>query len=185
MEKNSSKSTYKIVVTGLMAAIVFVLTLFIEIPLFGSRVHFANSMCILSGLLLGPVYGGLAAGIGSGLFDFIYGYGVDEALITFASKFAMAAVAALIAGGEARRNHASVVGGSVIGAWTYVALYMLKTFIYRHFVYGLTIEATFVIMGEKIIASTINAIFAITVAPVLYFALKPVLEKANIWNKLK
>ena len=55
-------TTYKIVFIAVMAAIVYVLTLF-RFPLLGSKVHFANAMCLLAGLLFGPVCGGLAAGI--------------------------------------------------------------------------------------------------------------------------
>ena len=68
MEKKSRFSTYKIVFVGIMASVVYVVTIF-RFPLFGSKVHFANAMCLLSGLLFGPLYGGLAAGLGSGLYD--------------------------------------------------------------------------------------------------------------------
>ena len=43
----------------------------IQIPsiLGTSRFHLGNVMCALSGLLLGPWWGGLAAGMGSAIFD--------------------------------------------------------------------------------------------------------------------
>ncbi|MCD7742875.1 MAG: ECF transporter S component, partial [Oscillospiraceae bacterium] len=73
-EKRTKKplDTYRIVFIALMAAIVCVVTLF-RFPLLGSKVHFANAMCLLAGLLFGPVGGGLAAGIGSGLYDGLFG----------------------------------------------------------------------------------------------------------------
>ena len=69
----TQNTTVNLAVTGLMGALVFVATFFlkIEIPVGGDRtmIGFANVFCILSGLLLGPVYGGCAAGFGS----FLYG----------------------------------------------------------------------------------------------------------------
>ena len=53
---------------AMMAAIVYVVTLF-RFPLLDSKVHFANAMCLLSGMLLGPLTGGVAAGLGSALYD--------------------------------------------------------------------------------------------------------------------
>ena len=50
----------KIVFIGMLAAVVCVVTLY-RFPLLGSKVHFANAICLLSGLLMGPVAGGLAA----------------------------------------------------------------------------------------------------------------------------
>ena len=58
----SKNHTINLAVTGLMGALVFVATYFfkIEIPVGGDRtmIGFANVFCILSGMLLGPVYGG-------------------------------------------------------------------------------------------------------------------------------
>ena len=55
--KNKRFSTYKLVFWAMMAAIVCVVTLF-RFPLLGSKVHFANTMCLLSGLLFGPIWNG-------------------------------------------------------------------------------------------------------------------------------
>ena len=95
MKKNDNQLT-RIVFGAVMAAIICVITLF-RIPLGQSKVHFANAMCLLAGLLLGPVTGGLSAGLGSALYDVLFGgYGPLDAVITFVSKFAMAWVAAVL-----------------------------------------------------------------------------------------
>ena len=183
MEKKSRFSTYKIVFVGIMAAVVYVVTIF-RFPLFGSKVHFANAMCLLSGLLFGPLYGGLAAGLGSGLYDALAGgYDVIQALITFVSKFAMAWICAKIAFG--RDSHGRVIAGSTVGAFSYVALYMLKTFVYQRFVYGYPHSAVWATMLAKLPASLINAVFALIVTPILYAALKPALGKGGILEKLQ
>ena len=201
MEKKSYFTTYRIVFIALMAAVVYVLTLF-RFPLLGSKVHFANAACLLAGLLFGPVGGGLAAGIGSGLYDLLNGYGIDEALITTVSKFLMAFICAKIAGTYKNQDlkiHAAgfgatyrellhttprLIAGCVIGALSYVALYMLKTFVYQHFVYGFPIDAVWVTMGSKLPASLINAVFAMIVAPVLYAAILPPLKRTGALSKI-
>ena len=122
----------RIVFGAVLAAMVFVVTMF-RFPLLGSKVHFANAVCLLSGLLLGPVWGGTAAGLGSALYDLsFYNEGIINLLITFVSKFAMAWVCGIIAG---KRNEKAqpvirVVLACVAGALSYVALYMLKSAIY-------------------------------------------------------
>lgn len=46
--KKQRMNAYTLAFTGVMAAIVYVVTLF-RFPLLGSKVHFANAMCLLSG----------------------------------------------------------------------------------------------------------------------------------------
>ena len=168
----------KITYTGVMAAIVCVLT-FLRIPFLGSKVHMANAACLLAGLLLGPWYGGAAAGIGSGLYDGLFGgYDIIQCLITVVSKFAMGYIAAKI--GYEKKNKIVVVVASVVGALSYVALYMLKTFIYQAFVYGYPMETVTATMLAKLPASLINAVFAMIVAPIAYAVLLPALKKAHL-----
>ena len=52
--KKQRMNAYTLAFTGVMAAIVYVVTLF-RFPLLGSKVHFANAMCLLSGMLFGGV----------------------------------------------------------------------------------------------------------------------------------
>ena len=179
MKKYSS--AYKISFVAAMAAIVCVAT-FLRFPLWGSKVHLGNAACLLAGLLLGPVGGGLAAGIGSALNDLVGPYGIDECIITIFSKFVMAALCAVIAGKGGRLR--CTLGGAV-GAFSYVALYMLKHLVYQCFVYGNPLAAAGAVMLSKLPASLINAVFALVVAPVLYAALCPALRKAGLLDKMR
>ena len=65
-------------------------------------------------------------------------------------------------------------------ALTYVALYMLKTFVMGLTVYGLTMEATLAKMLSKLPASLINAVFATIAAPILMNALHLPLYKLGV-----
>lgn len=185
MKRADHNKTYKIVFIAMMAAIVYVVTLF-RFPLLGTKVHFANAMCLLAGLLLGPVNGGIAAGLGSAIYDATGGgYDLIQCLITFVSKFLMAAVCAWIARPRQASGRGRIVAACVIGALTYVALYMLKTFLYQAFVYGYPMDAVWATMLAKLPGSLINAAAAFIAAPVFYAAVKPALEKAGILERLQ
>ena len=180
-------SVTKIVFIAMLAAVVCVVTFF-RFPLLGSKVHFANTMCLLSGLLMGPVGGGLAAGFGSALYDALWGgYDIIQCLITFVSKFIMAWLCAKIAfsGGREAKNHGWNVAACIIGALSYVALYMLKTFVYQRFIYGFPADAVWATMLSKLPASVLNAVAAMIAAPILYAALRPALEKAGQLRKMR
>ena len=180
-------SLTKLVFIAMLAAVVCVVTLY-RFPLLGSKVHFANAMCLLSGLLMGGVPGGLAAGFGSALYDALWGgYDLIQVLITFISKFLMAWVCAKIAfaGHKEAKNHSWNAAACVVGALTYVALYMLKTFIYQRFIYGYPVDAVWLTMLSKLPASLLNAVAAMIAAPVLYTALRPALERAGQLRKMR
>ena len=179
--------TFRTCFIGLMAAIVFVVNYF-RIPFMGTQLHMTNALCVLCGLLFGPSAGFLAAGIGSGLYDIVGGYGA-ECVITFVNKGAIALVAGLIAGKAARgelktRNMALIVIGSVAGALCYVALYMLKTFLAGQIIDGLTMDAVIAKMLTKLPGSLLNAAFAFIVAPILLCAVRPALQHAGLYDKL-
>ena len=66
--------------TALFAALACVATMSIRIPTpgTGGYIHPGDAIVILAGIILGPVYGMLAGGIGSALSDLIGGYFVKR-----------------------------------------------------------------------------------------------------------
>ena len=87
-------TTKKLVMTALMMALTMVATMFIRIPLPLGYVNLGDVFVLLSVFVLGPVYGTIAAGVGSGLAD-LFGY-ITYAPGTLIIKSAMALVAWLI-----------------------------------------------------------------------------------------
>lgn len=82
------------VMAALMAALTCVATLAFQIPLPGSGyVHLGDAAVLISGWLLGPVYGAIAAGLGSMLADVFSGY-----LIYAPATLIIKALSALLAG---------------------------------------------------------------------------------------
>lgn len=88
---------FKIVSAALFAAIVCVATMIVKIPSPATNGYFNLGDCfvLLSAWFLGPVYGALAAGIGSALADILSGY-VQYAPATFVIKALMAVAAYFI-----------------------------------------------------------------------------------------
>ena len=94
--KQESKWVYRVTLTAVFAALVFVSSM-ISVPIpvaIGdvTRIHLGNIFCLLSGFVLGPVGGGLAAGLGSALYDMTNPAYIASAPFTFAFKFMLAAV---------------------------------------------------------------------------------------------
>jgi len=177
MEKKLT--TRKVIYIALMTALVYVATM-IAFPLLGSKVRLANPVSLLGSLLMGPLFGGLASGLGSLIYDIQTGYGF-EGIITFVSKFIMAWVCGRIAfaGGRKAEDHKWNIVACIAGAWSYVALYMLKTFIFQRFVYGFPPDTVWAAMLSKFPASAINAVAAMVIAPILYTAIRPALKSSG------
>ena len=98
--KQKTISTKKIVVTALMAALTVAgsaIRVTLPIDIAGTTsFHLGNIMCALAGLLLGPWYGALAAGIGSMLYDFTNPLYIAESWITLLTKGAYGLIAGLV-----------------------------------------------------------------------------------------
>ena len=66
----------KISVTGMFAALIFVFTMFIKVPVASGYVHFGDALVYVGALVLGAPYAFIAAAIGEGLADIIGGYAI-------------------------------------------------------------------------------------------------------------
>ena len=98
----------KLVLSALMAALVYVATSIIQIPSpMSGYVNLGDCFVLLSGWLLGPWYGGAAAGIGSMLVDLLGGYA------HYAPGTLDAIAAALIFRALGRGKNAMLVSGIV------------------------------------------------------------------------
>ena len=93
MITNQKNTTRNIVVSALLAALVCVATMLIKVPSpLKGYLNLGDGIVLLCGWLLSPVYGFLAAGIGSALADLFAGY-VIYVPATFVIKGLMAIVA--------------------------------------------------------------------------------------------
>ena len=128
----NDKKIRKLVLAALLAALVCVATMVVQIPSpMQGYVNLGDCFVLLSGWLLGPWYGGAAAGIGSMLVDLLSGYGhyVPGTLII---KGVDAMAAALIFRALGRGKTGMLVSGivgetiMVLGYFAYASMILGK-----------------------------------------------------------
>lgn len=176
------KNVYGVVLVGVFGALVFASNyLSVPIPVaIGdvSRIHFGNIFCLLSGFVLGPVWGGLAAGVGSALYDVTNPAYIASAPFTFLFKFLLAAVAGWVAhaGGANAEKHGRNILAAVAGSITYMALYLGKSFV-QGMLLGSALPTVLTAVGTKLVTSSINAAIAVVVAVPLYTVLRAAVKK--------
>ena len=91
-----NKGLYKLVLASVFAALASAATMVIQIPSpMNGYINLGDCIVLLSGWILGPVYGFFAAGIGSALADIFTGY-VHYAPGTFVIKGLVALAAGLL-----------------------------------------------------------------------------------------
>ncbi len=156
------------VLSSLFAAIICAVTLLIQIPVPSTHGYINPGDCfvIIAGILLGPIYGPLASGIGAALADLITGYAVYIPA-TFIIKALMALAACLIAGkgGRIIRIIIAALSSELIMAAGYL--------LYEYFIIGFG-KAAF----SEVPMNLIQGLFAVIVAV-------PILISVNRSKKLR
>ncbi len=154
----------KIVMTALFAALACVATMSIRIPTpgTGGYIHPGDAIVILAGVILGPVYGLLAGGIGSAMADLLGGYFVYVP-ITFAIKGLIALFAGLVyqkIAKDSKSRYIAVLLGGVID----IVLVAGGYFICEYFLYGASAAAS---IPANIIQGVGGLIISFVLYPVL------------------
>lgn len=158
---------------GVLAALVFVATYFLKIgpiptPAGNTMLKTGNAVCLLGGILFGKTKGGLAAGIGSMIYDLMDPVFAPSAPFTFVFFFTMAFVCGAVSGKNGNRgmDKKKNLLGAIIGSATYIILSMVKTYI-TLVLEGNGTVAALSALSTKLIVSGINAVFAVIVATLL------------------
>ena len=151
----------KLILAALFAALSCVATMSIRIPTpgTGGYIHPGDAIVILSGVILGPVWGFFAGGIGSALSDLIGGYFVYVP-ITFVIKGLVALVAGHLyqkIGKTQKSRYVAVVLGGVAD----IILVSGGYFVCEYFIYGAGAAAS-------IPANIIQGIGGLVISCILY-----------------
>lgn len=171
-------TTKKIVITAMLAALVCVATMSIRIPTpsTGGYIHPGDALVILSGIILGPGYGFLAAGIGSAMADLIGGYFIYVP-ITLIIKGLIALTSGFIYK-KMQKNNASKYMAVTIGGIVDVIFVAFGYFFCESFMYGAAGAAA------SIPANLIQGLGGMLIAMVLYPVVISIREVREI-QKLK
>jgi len=185
MMQKRTLSTKRIVLAALMAALTVVgsaLRITLPVSIMGTTAfHLGNIFCALSGILLGPSLGGLAAGLGSMIYDMTNPAYIDECLITFVMKGAYGLVTGLIVWtGKNREGYRKMTLATIAGAVTYAALYLAKNYFKGIIVQGLVPAASAIALLDKVPATIFNAVVAVIFAPMLGTAIRTALKRNHI-----
>lgn len=152
----------KLVLTALFAALACVATMSIRIPTPGTSgyIHPGDAIVILSGIILGPMCGFLAGGIGSAMADLLGGYFIYVP-ITFAIKGLIAFISGVIYQkvGKSQKSRSIAV---VLGGITDIILVAGGYFLCESPMYGIAGAAA------SIPANLIQGISGLVIALVLY-----------------
>lgn len=127
------KTIKKLVFSALFASLCCVATMIIKIPTpIGGYIHAGDAIVVLSAFLLGPWWGALAAGVGSGLADLFAGYAL-YAPGTLVIKAGTALIAGLILGGRLfKKPFVKALVGGIVAELFMVAGYL----VYEAFLLG-------------------------------------------------
>lgn len=151
----------KLILAALFAALSCVATMSIRIPTPGTSgyIHPGDAIVILSGVILGPVWGFLAGGIGSALSDLIGGYFIYVP-ITFGIKGLVALAAGLLYQkvGKNQKSRYIVV---ILGGVADIILVAGGYFVCEFFIYGAGAAAS-------IPANIIQGVGGLVISCILY-----------------
>ena len=166
------KKLQKLAISALLTAIVCVATFVVKIPSPATNGYFNLGDCfvLLSGFILGPVYGALAAGLGSAIADMLSGY-AQYAPATFVIKALMAVTAFFIA----KVFNKKPLIGKIIGGITAETIMVLGYFGYEAVILGYGIAA-----AGSILSNVMQGIVGIITG----IAVSTAFEKNKIINSI-
>lgn len=182
---NQKISTRKIALTAMMAALTVAgsaLRITLPISIAGTTsFHLGNVLCALSGILLGPGLGAVAAGLGSAIYDMFNPLYISEAWLTFLMKGAYGLAAGLVAwSGKKAWGYGKAAAASATGAVLYAVLYLGKSYLKGIWVQGVAVSGAWLIVVDKLPATIFNAAVAIIFAPILAVSIRTALEKSRL-----
>ena len=151
----------KLVVAAMLTALCCVSTIVIQIPSsLGGYINIGDSIVLVSGFLLGPLWGGFAAGIGSMLADILTGY-VLYAPGTLIIKFFCSFIASIIYR-KRRKSMLWILFSSVCCE----CIMIIGYFLYSAIIFGEGLTAALVIPGN-IMQAIINIPIAAAIMHIL------------------
>jgi len=134
MSSRKNEKIMLLVFAGLFAAIITVSTMMLRIPTpTKGYINLGDCFVNIAGWLLGPLYGGAAAGIGSSLSDLFAGYTV-YAIPTFIIKALMAVTAFAVF--KALSKKLPTLVGRIISAIAAELVMVAGYAVYESFLYG-------------------------------------------------
>ncbi len=176
----NSKTIVRIAFCGMFAALVYVATSIIgfNIPGGGGYIHFGDSIVILTAMLLGPIYGAVAAALGSALADltspYAY-YAIFTAVVKGALAFSVGLAYRKMSGEAKKVNNATtqMIYHAVVSYLVVVGGYFITELIIAGPLgYAGTEDSIIALAIGTIIPNSLQVGFGIITSQALYQLLK-------------
>ena len=169
----NSDSVKLTITAALFAALTCIGTMIIKIPTPTlGYIHPGDGFVLLSGLLLGPLWGGLAAGIGSGLSDLIGGYFIYvpatfiiKALTAIVAYFTFRFSSKLL---KSKSNISAIIFSGIIGEVVMIFGYFIFEIFMLSIVNKTTLSAGVIASLAGIIPNIIQGVFGVIISTTLY-----------------
>ncbi len=197
MDNQKNDKVYKLVLTGLMAALCYVAFTFLKIPIptFGGdyvALHIGNAFCVLAALLLGGVYGGVAGSLGMTIADILDPVYITSAPKTFILKLCIGLIAGFVAHRIAHITEDHDAGyifrwsliASIAGLGFNVIMDPIVGYFYKNYILGVQSDAAKIMSTWAAGVTFINAVAGTIVVVVVYMAVRPVLKKSGLFFKI-
>lgn len=188
---NKNSKAYKIALTGLIAALSYVIFTFLrlDIALPGgdkTTIHLGNAVCVLGALLLGGPLGGIGGALGmtiGDLFDPVY---ITYAPKTFILKLCIGLITGFIAhkfgkistSNDSKRVLKWTIIATICGLLFNVIFDPLVGYYYKLLILGK--PAAELTLAWNVASTSINAVTSTIVSVVIYMALRPAMRKAGL-----
>lgn len=182
----------KIVFTGVMAALSYVVFTFLQIKITlpggdATSIHLGNAVCVLGALLLGSLYGGLGGAIGMTIGDLLDPVYIVYAPKTFILKLCIGLITGLIAH---KLGHITTeTDTKKVLKWTILAAIggllfnvifdPLVGYFYKLIILGK--PAAELTLAWNVASTSINAVTSTIVSVLVYMALRPALKKSGLF----
>jgi len=182
--------TMKIVLTGLFAALSYVVFTFFQIKITlpggdATSIHLGNAVCVLGALVLGGLYGGIGGALGMTIGDLF-----DPVYILYAPKtFILKLCIGLITGFVAHRlgkideqtDNGKVLKWTILSAVSGLLFNVifdpLVGYFYKLLILGK--PAAELMLVWNVASTSINAVTSAIVSVIAYMALRPALLKSG------
>lgn len=189
-QKNSA--AYKIALTGLIAALSYVVFTFLQIKIMipgtesATSIHLGNAVCVLGALLLGGPLGGIGGAVGMTIGDLLDPVYITSAPKTFILKLCIGLVTGLVAHrigklSACRDNRTAVkwaLTAAICGLGFNMVFDPLFSYCYKLVILGKPMAELTLL--PNITTTTINAVTSTIVSVAAYSALRPALKKAGL-----
>ncbi len=193
--KEKHISVEKLALTGLFAALSYVVFTFLQIKISlpggdATSIHLGNAVCVLGALLIGGVYGGLGGAIGMTIGDLLDPIYIVYAPKTFLLKFCIGFITGLIAHKIGRINESSddrhvwlfASLAAACGLLFNVIFDPLLGYFYKLLILGR--PAAEVALTWNILSTSINAVISFAASVVVYMAIRKVLLRSDMFHQI-